>query len=365
MKLAILGTRGIPAHYGGFETFAEELSVRLVARGISVTVFCEMSTPSEMRSSYREVQLRYLKVPHLGPLTTVWYDFKCIVMSLLECDYIYMLGYGAGLYFWLPRLLRKRLWVNMDGLEWKRAKWPWYGKIYLKLNEWCAVKFSHLLVADSEVIRDYLCSKYGRKINCVMIPYGADLIESVPNDSPLRDVGLMPGSYYLVVCRLEPENHVHEIVKGFQRSVTSRKLVIVGDYKTGSSYARDLLSFADERVKFIGVEYDKERLKALRYYSFAYFHGHSVGGTNPSLLEALGCGNIIIAHDNEFNREVLSTIGYFFKTSGDLPDILSSVESLSAGPRVKRAEMAITRIRDKYNWDIITAHYYELLKSSQ
>jgi glycosyltransferase involved in cell wall biosynthesis len=314
-------------------------------------------------SEYHGVQLRFIG-PYPG-LSTILYDIRCFLDASKRENVIYMLGYGAGLFGWIPRMLKRPLWINMDGLEWKRAKWPWYGKMYLKLSEWCVVKFSNLLIADSDAIRKYLRSKYGGKINCVMVPYGSDIIVSAPSDKSLRDIGLIPGRYYLIVCRLEPENHVREIIEGFQKSATGRKLVIVGNYKTGSSYVRKLLSIADERVKFIGVEFDKERLKALRYHSLAYVHGHSVGGTNPSLLEALGCGNIIVAHDNEFNREVLSTIGYFFKTPQDIPDILASVESLSTTQRNERSEMARAHIHEHYNWDVITDQYYDLLKSLQ
>jgi glycosyltransferase involved in cell wall biosynthesis len=358
MKVAILGTRGIPAEYGGFETFAEELSTRLASSGFDITVFCEGGGPD---AAYKRVRLRYVKLPRVGPLSTVLYDAKCILKALRGFDIVYMLGYGAGAFLCVPRLLKVTVWVNMDGLEWKRSKWPWYGKLYLRINERLAVKFANMLIADANGIRDYLTHSYGRDISCNTISYGAYVVDRAPDSAAIRDFGLEPCEYYLVVCRLEPENHVKEIITGFAKSKSLRKLTIVGDCKSNTKYVGELLKSCDDRIRFIGTVYDKELLRAIRYHAFAYIHGHSVGGTNPSLLEALGCGNIVIAHDNVFNREVGGIFEYFSDSEG-VSWAIHKLESNNAEhiDIARKASHAI--IRGKYTWGKITEDYIRLLR---
>lgn len=358
MKIAILGTRGIPGTYGGFETFTEELSTRLVKKGIEVTVFCyKKSIYGE--PEYKGVKLLYVKKPKFGHLSTIFYDLFCIFKALRGYDLIYMLGYSTGLFFWIPRLFKKPLLVNMDGLEWKRAKWPTYGKIYLKLTEWLAVKFATLIIADSENIKYYLKSKFGKDINCYTIRYGTDIVDNPPDINQIQPYNLKPFKYYLVVCRLEPENHIKEIIEGFIISKTQKKLVIIGDYNIATPYIKELLKKKDERIKFIGAIYNKDLLKAIRFYAFAYFHGHSVGGTNPSLLEALGCGNKVIAHDNIFNREVASDCAIYFSSSSHIPNIIYSLENEL---NMNLATKAKNRMREKYNWDLIANEYQKLIQ---
>lgn len=275
-------------------------------------------------------------------------------------DLIYLLGYGAGSFAWLPRLFDTRIWTNMDGLEWKRSKWPWYGKKYLRLNEWCAAKFSSGMVADSEGIRAYLLQRYGNSSAITMIPYGADVVEYPPDAELIESFRISPYNYYLVVCRLEPENHVLEIVQGFNNAKASRELLIVGNNDADSSYVQELKKIAGPRVRFAGVCYDKAKLAALRYHAYAYFHGHSVGGTNPSLLEALGCGNIVIAHDNVFNREVAGEAGLYFKKSGDIPRIVDNIEKMDGALRSRWSARARQLIRNRYTWDLVTEKYLQL-----
>ena len=359
-RLAILGIRGIPARYGGFETFAEEISVRLVKRGGDVTVFCD--TTDAGKSEYKGVKLRYVRSFKLGPLTTIIHDLRCILDALNGYDIIYMLGYGAGPFFWIPRLFKRPIWVNMDGLEWKRSKWPWYGRLYLKISEWFAVKFASLLIADAEGIKDYLTSKYGKAINCHTIPYGAEVVVIPPDSHLIKNFELEPFEYYLVVCRLEPENHVKEIIEGFQASDTNKKLIIVGDHRTNTAYSKEILKTDDSRIRFIGTIFDKELLKAVRYYSFAYFHGHCVGGTNPSLLEALSCGNIVVAHDNVFNREVAGEVGLYFRSSDEIPTLVEAVESMDESEKSDLSIKAREQIRNNYAWEIVVDMYQKILK---
>jgi glycosyltransferase involved in cell wall biosynthesis len=300
-KIAILGSRGIPAEFGGFETFAEQLAVRLVDRGFDVTVFCE-STQSYREPTYKGVKLVYLSTPNIVGLRSVWFDIVSILRTLRGYDVVYMLGYHAAFAFVLPWLFRTNFWTNMDGLEWKRDKWSANAKRYLQLMEWFAARFSRRLVADAEGIAQHLREAYRVGHKTLMIPYGAYEVDGAPDACLIEEYGVEPGEYYLVVCRLEPENHVREIVNGFVASSSPRKLIVVGDHEADTGYIKTLLDNANERVSFVGTIFDPPRLIALRWYCRAYFHGHSVGGTNPSLLEAMACRNHTIAHDNVFNR---------------------------------------------------------------
>jgi glycosyltransferase involved in cell wall biosynthesis len=253
----------------------------------------------------------------------------------------------------------------MDGLEWKRSKWPWYAKMYLKINERAAVMFSDRVIADAENIKLYLNAAYGSDFNCTVIPYGAPIPPASPDPGALRAFSLSPGNYSIIVCRLEPENNVQQIIEGYLCSASRRPLVIVGNYRVTSKYVRRLLEYQQEgRLRFVGPVYEKDSLQALRYYAFAYFHGHSVGGTNPSLLEAMGCGNIVIAHDNVFNREVAADVAWYFRSAEDIPDIVNAIEGLPLHARQERKAAAIERVRKFYDWDQITTKYELLLKEA-
>ena len=347
-KLAIIGVRGIPARYGGFETFAEELSTRLVQHGIDVTVFCERSEKHSI-SSYKGVKIEYLSVPFSGVVGRFLYEGSCILKSLRRFDIVYLLGYGSSLLAFLPRCFGTKVWLNPDGLEWKRAKWSGSVRLGLRALESMAMVTPDLLVIDSKAVLKNLKTRYPAIPDYRIIEYGAYIIDS-HDESILDGYHICPNDYYLVVSRLEPENHVLEILQGFSESNTSSQLVVVGDTSIDTDYVKTLTSADDNRIVFIGSVYDKPKLSALRFFSQAYFHGHSVGGTNPSLLESLGCGNLIIAHDNEFNREVAEDSALYFARSEDIPGIISYVESLSTPEVDKFREKARDRIILRYNW---------------
>lgn len=358
-SLAILGSRGIPAKYGGFETFAEEISLRLANRRVEVTVYCETEL-NKQDASFMGVKLVYLPAPRLGPLSTILFDIVCLWHARNKYDIVYMLGYGAAPFCFLPRLFGTTVWLNVDGIEWARAKWGWIAKSYFKLMEIFSLWTPDRIIADAEGIRLHLESRHWRMPPCSVIPYGAEIVKEA-DVSLLEEWELSAGKYYLIVCRLEPENHILEIIKGFLASPSNNVLIIVGSYSSGNNYVTSLLGFRFDRVIFIGTVYDSIKIKALRYYSLAYFHGHSVGGTNPSLLEAMGCGNIIIAHDNVYNREVAMNIGYFFKDDVGIPDIINEIESLSNSDISALKHQAQQVVSDKYNWETITSMYLKLL----
>ena len=362
MKIAILGTRGIPARYGGFETFAEKLAIGLSARGFDVTVFCEADeTPAP--GAFKGVRLRYKSAPALGSLRTIFFDLKCLWAARKVYDVVYMLGYGAAPFCVIPRFWGSEVWINPDGLEWARAKWSFAARAYFRLMEWVSTRFASRLIADSGAIADSLSSRHGRLRACSVIAYGCDVIHAAPDVELLSAWNLAPAGYYLVVCRLEPENHIMEILRAFQLSNSKKKLVVVGDHLAGTRYVEQLRGVQDSRIRLIGTVYDHAKLASLRYHSFAYFHGHSVGGTNPSLLEAMGCGNLIVAHDNPFNRETLATSALFFEGVEDLKEIVERIESCNFDAPKMRLETR-QRAADHYSWPAIIEQYTDLLNST-
>lgn len=361
IKLAILGTRGIPARYGGFETFAEELALRLIDDGVDVTVYCEAGEQLQP-PLYQGIKLRYLPSPECGPLTTILFDMRCLWDARRGYDVVYMLGYGATPFCLIPRLWGSRVWLNVDGIEWARAKWSTTAKAYFKIMEWLSTIIPHRVIADAAGIKAHLSHRHRRLPPCSVIAYGAPTVETAPNMNILHKWGLSPNQYYLIVCRLEPENHIREIIEGFNLGGSVYPLIIVGNDKAESAYVNSLVALASERVRFIGTVYDKEQINSLRYHATAYFHGHSVGGTNPSLLEALGCGNLTIAHDNVYNREVIGPNGFFFQRPEEIKAHVATVESLSNDQRRGLAEAARNRILESYTWDLVARQYLDLIK---
>lgn len=356
MKLAILGTRGIPASYGGFETFAERLATGLASRGCDVTVYCEGKGQPQM---FKGVHLRYLPAPRAGPLQTVLYDARCLWDARRAFDVVYLLGYGAAPFCLIPRFWNGEVWINPDGLEWARAKWSYWAKLYFRLMEWISVRAADLTIADAEAIASVLRARHPAMASCLVIPYGCEMIDTPPRPDGLAEWGLDPDRYYLIVCRLEPENHVLEILQAFGQSHSNRQLVVIGNLRR-NRYVERLKSMRDPRIRMIGTEYAKEKLACLRYYSFGYFHGHSVGGTNPSLLEAMGCGNLIFAHDNPFNRETLAGCGLYF---ADVPELTKAIEEAEADVHdlLRLRGAAMRRAREKYRWSDVIDSYERLL----
>ena len=358
-KLAILGTRGIPARYGGFETFAEELATRLAARGVDVTVFCPSTIPKN-NETYRGVTLRFIQFPQLGKYSEMVWDGRCFCAARRGYDVVYMLGLGGAYAAWVPRVLGTEVWVNTDGIEWKRTKFSMPQRTYLALAEALSVFFATRVIADSSAIADYLRRRYPGIRRISTIAYGADIPAKKPNEVLLQEWGLASNGYYIVVCRLEPENHVLEIIKGFEQSNSPMPLVILGHIEKPNTYVQTLLAYSSKRIRFLGTVYDKEKLAALRFCARAYIHGHSVGGTNPSLLEAMACSNVIIAHDNPFNREVITHFGQFFTTPADLAAAVNAIESAQVD-RQELGKRARDRIRARYGWNQIADAYFELL----
>ena len=360
-SIAVLGTRGIPAKYGGFETFAEALAIGLVQKGCTVTVFCEQGD-EEPFDTYNGVHLVRIRAPRLGPLSTIVFDLKCLLAARSGFDIVYMLGYGAAPFCAIPRLFGRRVWINMDGVEWRRSKWSWAGRTYLRIMERVAVMVASRVIADAAAIRDHLEARYGRLPNCDVIPYGAHVASGADVSALAKFGNLTPGEYYLVVCRLEPENHVREIIEGFAASGSPYPLVIVGGTAEPNPYVRTLLGLQSGHVRFVGAIYDQVLLGALRFHSRAYIHGHSVGGTNPSLLEAMGAGNVVVAHDNPFNREVLGEGGRYFAGPAQLADAIRQLDNLDGAERRAISGRVRARVTESYSWQKIVDDYWALIR---
>lgn len=366
LRVAILGARGIPANYGGFETFAEQLATRLAARGHEVTVYAECGDQPVADTTYQGVRVRSRRRPRWGAASVLAYDCTCLWDARRGYDLVYMLGYGAAWACWWPRVFGVPVWINVDGLEWARSKWTWAARMYLRCMEWVAAKVATRLIADAEAIAQRFRLTYPGGAPSSFIAYGADLVQADEVDpSVLATWGLQAYHYMLVVARPEPENHILEIVQGYVMHGGEWPLVVVGDVSGATPYQQQLKALASDRVRFVGGIYDTEQLKSLRVHAACYLHGHSVGGTNPSLLEALACGNWVIAHDNPYNREVARDAAEYFSTPVQLARSLDRVVGdEGADLQSHRAQRARDIVAKHYTWEGI-ADAYEALMYAQ
>lgn len=375
MKVAILGCRGIPAKYGGFETFTEGLTKNLEDEGFEITVSCEYESPDSRKDSFNQAKLEYFpfKPPKNYILRKFYENFSDIyfLIKLSRAhDLIYFLGIEVGLFLFIPRILNRKckVMVNIDGVMWKRTKFNLLERWLLKINHDLAIVFADKVVVDSEEMKNYVRERYSNKT--IYISYG---INTPPralwnNGYPgklkkLTGTDISPGKYFLVVARLEPENNIHIIIEAFKEAKVDIPLLVVGDF-TSKSYEDEVNSLGSDssssRVLFLGSIYDQEFLNMLRQNCTAYIHGHSVGGTNPSLLEATISRNIIIAHDNMFNREVCGKSAIYFE---NIPDLIRKLNLVYRYPEnyYNLKEQVYRRVLTVYSWSKITAHYISLL----
>jgi glycosyltransferase involved in cell wall biosynthesis len=379
MKIAIAGTRGIPNRYGGFEQFAEQLSIRLAKRGHDVWVYNPSFHPVNI-NEYKDVKIIRICSPekYIGPAANYLYDFICLRDALKrKADIILTCGYATS----APalRILNFRntgLLINPDGMEWQRPKWNSIVRLIIRISEKSVAKSGHKLICDNPELVHYYKKKYD--VFPFYIPYGADIFEK-PDEQILKKYNVRPFEYFLVVARLEPENNPRTIIKGFLNAQSERKstpdrelvsdmkllsdsnLLIVGN--PSNHFGRKLMNeFSDaSNILFIKDIFDQHILDNLRYYSIAYFHGHSAGGTNPSLLEAMAAGSFIIAHNNKFNRCILKENALYFNNETDITNILLFEENW-----MKKKELFIKENRkviiQNYRWDDIADQYENLFK---
>lgn len=352
LRIGILGTRGIPNQYGGFEQCAQYLAEGLAAKGHEVTVYNSSLHPyTHKRWNGVSIIHQRDREDKFGTFGQFLYDLGCIRDARARnFDVIIQLGYtSSSVWFWLWPENTRHI-VNMDGLEYNRSKYPYLVRQFLKLAEHMATFRADLLVADNPGIERYLASKYSKPIR--LISYGAEL-PGKTDVGILSRFGLQPREYDLVIARLEPENHIEEIVKAHKRSGTDIPLLVIGSLQT--SLARRLQGSPSNHVRFAGSIYEKSLLDSLRKYTRLYFHGHSVGGTNPSLLEAMASECVICAHDNPFNREVLGDSACYFSTETDLRQMIAQPPPKAEMEKWKAANLE--KLKSVHRWnDIIDAY---------
>lgn len=361
-KISILGIRGVPAAHGGFETFAEHLCLYLQNRGWTVVVYCQKDGEGVLyEDEWRGVRRINIPVARQGAPGTIEFDWQSIVHLAKQPDpgVVLTLGYNTAAFCAKLRFVGVRNLINMDGIEWKRDKWKPHERAWLWINERCGCWFGNHLIADHPEIANHLATRVGRD-KITMIPYGAAEI-SGENFAKLAPFELESGKYATVIARPEPENSVLEIVKAFSRKSRGSKLVMLGHYKAdNNSFHKKVLDAASEEVLFPGAIYDKTIVEALRFHSRLYIHGHRVGGTNPSLVEALGAGSAVLAHDNRFNRWVAGKGAHYFQSEDACAGLLERL--LVDDAEIERMRQASrTRFREAFTWDQVLSQYEELL----
>jgi len=357
MKIAILGTRGIPANYGGFETFAEQLSTRLAARGHEVTVYGRKHYATTSARHYSGVKLVVLPTIRHKYFDTVVHTFLSVLHAALRrYDVILICNAANSIFAFIPRLFGTATLVNVDGLERKRKKWNWLGRRYYLLSEWLSTFLPTAIVTDAQVIQDYYATRYRKQ--SAMIAYGAEVARRAAPERLLR-YGLKPNRYILYVSRLEPENNAHLVIEAYEKVATDLPLVIVGGAPYAEEYIARLKSTRDKRVKFLGFVFGED-YRALQQNAYCYVHATEVGGTHPALIEAMGAGNCALTLDTPENLEVMGDAGIIYSSADEL---VVQLRRVLADPSImgEYRSRAMARVMSLYNWEQITDQYELLL----
>jgi len=358
LKIAILGTRGIPNYYGGFEHISEYVSAGLVKRGHAVTVYNSHNHPY-IADNWNGVQIQHCYDPEylIGTAGQFIYDLNCLMDARRrKFDVIMLMGYTSSS-VWGKLYPRDSVIItNMDGLEWKRTKYSKPVQSFLKYAEKLAVKHSQFYVADSMVIKSYLQEKYD--IDSRYIPYGADVYSEIEREQFSRSE-IEKEDYFLLMARMEPENNIETILEGFNESNSSRKFKVLGD--TGNRFGKYIThKFKnDDRIEFKGSIFDTAKVRALQNNSYLYFHGHSVGGTNPSLLEAMASEALIAAHNNPFNKSVLHSDAFYFSDANEVRGLVETVRRRE--PEKTMVTNNLHKIKYQFNWENIVDQYEEFM----
>ncbi|EHA1009141.1 MAG: DUF1972 domain-containing protein [Clostridium perfringens] len=380
-NIFIIGSKGIPANYGGFETFVDKLTEKRINKSIKYHVSCLADNDKEFE--YNGARCFNINIPNIGAAKAVYYDLvalnKCIEYiekNNIRDSIIYILACRIGPFLWLYKKRIKSLGgtllVNPDGHEWKRSKWNSVIRYYWKVSEKLMVKYADLLVCDSKNIERYIKEDYKKyKPNTTFIAYGADIDElnsKQYNGNELlnwyKEKGIKSNDYYLIVGRFVPENNYETMIAEFMKSTTSKKLVIITNIEKNKFYERlkqKTEFYKDERIKFVGTVYNKDLLKEIRKNAYGYLHGHEVGGTNPSLLEALATTNLNLLLDVGFNREVaMDGALYFNKEHMDLSNLIDKLDKIDSKEIKNISDKAKRRIYNEYLWEDIISSYERL-----
>jgi glycosyltransferase involved in cell wall biosynthesis len=367
LKIAIAGTRGVPARYSGFETCAEELGARLAQRGHDVTVYCRSQYINHSGSEYKGMKL--VKIPTIKHkyLDSMVHTFiSCLHAAVRRYDVVFMMIVGNAPVAIVPRLVGQKVVLNVDGLDWKREKWPQAAKRFIKWTEWVATKLPHEIVTDSRVVEQYYLNEYGAK--SIYIPYGSD-IAPLPPGPTLANFGLEPRKYFLFVGRLVPENCAHQLTQAFARlrfhdENRDIKCVIVGDAPYADDYIADLKANAGPNVVFTGYCFG-EGYRELGSNAYAFIETSEVGGTHPALLEAMGMGNCVVVNGTMENRETIGNAGFSYlgETNETSVESLASVlQTLMDNPQLAQEyrDRALRRAHSEYTWKAVTDRYERL-----
>ena len=373
----IIGSNGIPANYGGFETFVENLTYKKINNNIKYHVACLAKNNEEFE--YNNARCFNVNVPNIGPAKAIYYDLvalrraiKYIKKNKIKNTTIYLLGstIGAfvGLYKNKIKKIGAKLYVNPDGCEWKRDKWNYFVKKYLKYSEKIMVKYADLVICDSINIEKYIKGQYKKyNPNTTFIAYGSDIEENCSEESKEKlqkwyeEKQVSKNEYYLIVGRFVPENNYETMIKEFVKSNTKKDLVIITNVEKNKFYEelKQKTNFdKDKRIKFVGTVYDAELLKQIRKNAYGYLHGHEVGGTNPSLLEALATTNLNLLLGVSFNKEVAdNTAMYWNKEENNLSNLINTAETLKNEEIEQYGKKAKERIKEEYSWQKIVSNY--------
>ena len=369
MKIAFISVRGIPNNYGGFEEFAEYISVGLAERGHDITVYSPHYHPYQEKE-YKGVHIKHIYSPELwmgGSVGSFFYDYFSLKDALKKenFDIIYDAGYTsiipAYIRFNVKKIKHPIFTTNMDGLEYKRAKFNKWVQKFLFWEEQMAVKHSHYLIADNMGIQDYYKEKYGKESK--FLAYGATIHDHY-NADYLKEYGLTENDYFILVARLEPENNIYMAIDGYLASEQYGKkpLVVVG--KTNTPYGKKLVAKYgnNPNIKFVGGIYDFDKLNSVRHFSYAYFHGHSVGGTNPSLLEAMASECFILSHNNVFNHSVLRDNAIYYQSTEDVTKLLNDIDNIVYKYKSDFISGNLDVIRNEYSWEKLVDEHEKYFK---
>ena len=359
MRIAMLGTRGVPASYSGFETCVEELGSRLAQRGHEVTVYCRSHHIKYGERTYKGMQLVKLPTIPNKYLDTIVHTFVSMVhASLHRHDIAMTFIAGNSLACWIPRLAGIKVVLNVDGLDWKREKWPIFAKKYIQFAEYLATVLPHEVVTDSRRVQQYYRERFKR--DSVYIAYGAD-VETLPPGPFLKRYGLEPGGYVLFVGRLVPENCAHHLVEAFQRLDTELKCVIVGDAPYAEDYIAELRDVDDPRIVFTGYLFG-EGYRELCSNCYVFIETSEVGGTHPALVEAMAFGNCVVVNDTPENLETIADAGLSYVGEEGPTDLRRVLRELMVEPAQVEAyrDAATDRARRVYSWEKVTNQYENL-----
>lgn len=361
LRIALMGIRGIPANYGGFETFAENIATRLVEHRHSVTVYGRSNFINRSMTHYRGVRIVVLPTIRHKYFDTVAHTFLSVLHALIygHYDIILICNSINSIFSFIPRIVGQKVALNVDGLEWQRQKWNKIGQWMYRFSEILATILPNHIVTDSRYIQSYYLKRFHKK--STFIPYGAPIKKELSQES-LKLYHLRSDDYILYVSRLEPENNAHIVVKAFEKVQTKKKLVIVGDAPYNTGYIQDLKRTEDPRILFTGYVFG-QGYRELQSHAYCYIQATQVGGTHPALLEGMGFGNCILANDVPEHREVLEDTGIYFSVKNP-KSLTEKLQALLDNPEVvqKHRKLALERVCQQYTWERICSGYETLFQ---